>query len=127
MSPRSTILVVDDDADVNESVADALEAEGYRVLQATGGREALRLLVEDHERPAMILLDLMMPGMNGWAFRAEQRKVPEIAKIPVLLFTATSIPEATTRDLDVAALLRKPIRLDALLAAIVRVECDSVQ
>jgi CheY-like chemotaxis protein len=127
MSARSTILVVDDDADVAASVADALEAEGYRVVQASGGREALRILVEEDLHPAMILLDLMMPDMNGWAFRAEQQRVPEIAAIPVLLFTATSIPEARAQELAPAALLRKPIRLEELLAAIVRVEGHALQ
>lgn len=127
MTAGSTILVVDDDRDVNESVADALEAEGYRVCQAGGGREALRMLIDEHLRPALILLDLMMPEMDGWGFRAEQLKVPEIAAIPVVLFTASSIPEPQTKELDVAALLRKPIRLEQLLAAIVRVEERGVQ
>lgn len=119
---RSTILVIDDDDDVNESVAEALGAEGYDVVQAHSGREGLNLLIEGGLRPAMILLDMMMPEMDGWGFRAEQDKVPALASIPVVLFTAHGVPDATSTQLGAAGLLRKPIRLTALLAEIERVE-----
>src|SRR5262249_27660442 len=79
------VLVVDDDADVRGMLAQVLELEGYDVVTAADGREALRRLEE--RRPFLVLLDLMMPGMNGWQFRAEQLKQPGIADVPVVVLS----------------------------------------
>jgi CheY-like chemotaxis protein len=121
MTTDRSILIVDDDADVRESVGDALEEEGYRVASAANGKEALRLLQDDKLRPDVILLDIMMPEMDGWAFRAEQRKDPELDSIPVLVFTAYGAPKEIAQQLQAAGFLRKPLRLDELLLAIGRV------
>src|SRR5437773_2596044 len=86
-----TVLVVDDDDEVRLAVADVLESEDYQVLSAGNGLEALQMLRGPGARPDVILLDMMMPVMDGWTFRAEQQKVPELASIPVLLFTAYSV------------------------------------
>src|ERR1043165_7264957 len=126
MTDRRFILLVDDDADVRDSIGEALEGEGYRVVNASNGKEALRLLKDDGIRPDLILLDIMMPEMDGWAFRAEQHKDPTLAAIPVIVFTAYRTPRDTARQLDAAGFLRKPLRLDELLSAIDRVSRTSV-
>lgn len=113
----ATVLVVDDDVDVRETVADALEDDGYVVLRATNGKDALRQL-QDGARPRLILLDLMMPEMDGWAFRAEQQRVPELAAIPVIVFTAHASTREAAEQLGAAGALRKPLRLADLLAAV---------
>jgi CheY-like chemotaxis protein len=113
------ILVVDDDADVRNTVADALEDEGFDVVTAANGGEALRQL-DAGARPDVILLDMMMPEMDGWAFRAEQQKRGELASIPVIVFTAYGIPRETVEQLGAQGYLRKPLRLDDLLRAMNR-------
>jgi CheY-like chemotaxis protein len=121
MTTDHCILIVDDDADVRESIGDALEEEGYRVAGASNGKEALRLLKDEKLRPDLILLDIMMPEMDGWAFRAEQRKDPELAQIPVLVFTAYGSPKDVAQQLQAAGFVKKPLRLDDLLSMIERV------
>jgi CheY-like chemotaxis protein len=120
MTPEHPILVVDDDADVRESIEDALEDEGYYVAAAANGKEALELLRDDKLRPELILLDIMMPEMDGWAFRAEQRKDPDIATIPVIVFTAHGSPEEVAERMQAVGFLRKPLRLEDLLAQVGR-------
>jgi CheY-like chemotaxis protein len=115
MSTPPSILVIDDDVDVRESIVDILESRGYRVLAATHGLEAIFLLQQGRERPDLILLDMLMPVMDGWAFRAEQRKMPEAATIPVVVTSAYGLPPERTRDLDAAAILRKPFEMNALV------------
>src|SRR5687767_5128531 len=100
MTTGRFILIVDDDADVRESIREALDDEGYRVATAANGKAAVRLLRDDNLRPDLILLDIMMPEMDGWAFRAEQRKDPKIASIPVIVFTAYGTPRDIARQLE---------------------------
>ncbi len=118
--PTRTILVVDDDLDVRASMAYALEMEGYHVFVAGNGLEAIRLLRDQGERPDLILLDMMMPVMDGWAFRAEQQKLPEIAVIRVVIFTAYDLPLDTAASLQAAEFLKKPLRLNELLGVVER-------
>jgi CheY-like chemotaxis protein len=108
------ILVIDDDSDIREVVGEALEFAGYEVATAREGREGLALCRSF--RPTLILLDLMMPGMNGWEFRRAQQRDPLLSAIPVLVVTALG------HDPDVAAsaVLAKPFRLDDLLAHVRR-------
>jgi CheY-like chemotaxis protein len=122
MTAGATILIVDDDDDIRESVADALDDAGYRVASAANGIEALTLLREQHLRPDAILLDVMMPGMDGMAFRAEQRSDLELAHIPVILFSAYGSAKNVAQELGVAAFVKKPLRLDDLLDVIRRVQ-----
>lgn len=121
MTAKRSILIVDDDADVRESVRDALEEEGHRVSTASNGKEAFRLLQNEKLRPDLIVLDIMMPEMDGWAFRAEQRRDPELASIPVLVFTAYGSPKEIATQLGAAGFLRKPLLLEELLSTIDRV------
>src|SRR5882724_8727460 len=86
--PTAPILVVEDNADVRDAWEALLEGEGYRVVSAASGREALRWLRSSEVMPALILLDLIMPGMNGWDFRAEQSQDETLASIPVIVVSA---------------------------------------
>lgn len=85
---RQTILVVDDDADIREILAEILESEGYPVAQARNGQEALDYL-RQADPPCLILLDLMMPVMDGWAFLDAHDADPELARIPVVVCSAS--------------------------------------
>jgi CheY-like chemotaxis protein len=114
---KRTILLVDDDTDLRVSVAEALEDEGHQVLHAANGREALQQLKEG-QRPDLILLDMMMPVMDGWQFRAEQQKLAELVAIPTVIFTAYNVPAGTTEQLNAAGILKKPLRLAQLLAVV---------
>src|SRR5690606_19302357 len=90
---------------------------GYQVATAGGGREALAQL-RGGQRPALILLDLMMPEMNGWEFRAVQRRDPALRDIPIVVLTAgRNLP---TDELDAAAILYKPLAVAELLVAVDR-------
>jgi DNA-binding response OmpR family regulator len=116
----STILIVEDDAEIRETMAVVLEAEGFGVKTASDGKEALDVLRQG-AKPGLILLDLMMPGMNGWQFRDEQKRTPEYAKIPVIFVSALDPESPRTSGLDGAGFLRKPFDLASLLAVVERV------
>jgi two-component system, chemotaxis family, chemotaxis protein CheY len=109
------IMVVDDDESIRSALSELLSDEGYRVITVPGGSEALACL-SDGQRPDAILLDLMMPQMDGWKFRAEQMVNPALAAIPVIVITAVTHPEPTA-TLGVAT-FKKPLDTGALLAAI---------
>ena len=112
------VLVVDDDPSIQGFLAEALADEGYGVRTAANGREALAVLQE--WRPDLILLDLMMPEMDGWAFRGKQRSMPGVSEVPVIVLSATRDLDAKTRDLEPAQVFSKPFDLERLLAAIER-------
>jgi CheY-like chemotaxis protein len=114
------LLVVEDDHDVREALTQLLRDAGYDVAWAVDGEEALRALRRGLQ-PAAILLDLMMPVMDGFEFRANQRSDPALAAIPVILMTADRAVAPEVRALDVAALLAKPARVDDLLDVVARV------
>ena len=88
LSCRS-ILVVDDDPDVRDAIASVLGDEGYGVTSVGNGREALEHL-HHRTRPSLILLDTMMPEMDGWSFRQELKKLPELSSIPIVILSAPS-------------------------------------
>ena len=113
-SPR--ILLIEDDPDLAEVVVEVLEMEAYRVSHAADGKAALALLART-ELPDLILLDLMMPNMNGWEFRDAQLRDHRLAKIPVVVLSATG---ERSRPIDAAMVLRKPVTLDDLLLAVGR-------
>ena len=111
----AAILVVDDDDDIRRSVVETLEDEGYRVVTARNGQEALDLLRNSLPAPSLILLDLMMPVMDGRQFRAEQLKDPALAPIPVVLVTAHAFATQEARELTPHGHLEKPFELRDLL------------
>jgi CheY-like chemotaxis protein len=110
------VLLVEDDIDVREAVADTLEEAGYHVHPARNGQEALALLRGGSLRPCLILLDLMMPVMDGWQFREEQLRDPALAGIPVVALSAHGGIDA----IDAAAHLRKPVELHTLIDTVAR-------
>ena len=119
MNPAAVLLVEDDRAIVN-SLADALRGEGFLVAIAENGREALELL-RGGLRPFAIILDLMMPVMDGWDFRNEQLRDPALRDIPVVVITATGFSANTIRaQFGDVALLSKPVPFSELLALLER-------
>ena len=114
--PGLGVLVVDDDPSIQGFLAEALVDEGYAVRTASDGRQALEVL--DGWRPRLILLDLMMPEIDGWTFRAEQRRRSDLADIPIIVLSATRDLEARAVALAPARVFSKPFDLDALLTAI---------
>jgi CheY-like chemotaxis protein len=120
------ILLVEDDPALREALAEVLAERGYEVACAGDGREALRAL-EGRPVPAVILLDLAMPVMDGWAFRAAQRRDPAIAEIPTIVLSASlGERDASLESLAPAAALTKPFDLDRLLDAL-RSACQPAQ
>jgi signal transduction histidine kinase len=115
------ILIVEDDRAVVETLGGLLEEEGYEILRASDGREALDRLQGD-VAPDLILLDLRMPVMDGWTFRNAQKRVSHLAPIPVVAMSADATSRAQAISAD--AFLRKPLDLDDLLATIRRVLAD---
>jgi CheY-like chemotaxis protein len=115
--PCGGILVVDDDPDIRDSLREVLEDEGYEVACVGNGREALDHLKTANPRPCVILLDLMMPVMDGWQFRAEQLREPSIADVPVVCVTAVAEQSERIERLR-APCLRKPVEFQALLDAV---------
>jgi CheY-like chemotaxis protein len=119
MSPNAQagkrILLVEDDEITRGAIKMVLEWEGYRVDCAANGQEALDYL-HSHGRPALILLDVMMPVLDGEEFRRRQQRDPSLAQIPVVVVSAL---EAAAR-LDAAGHVRKPFQVEELLAAIRR-------
>ena len=120
--PAAGVLVVEDDHAISEWLRDALTDEGYAVVAVETGRAALARLAS--WRPRLILLDLKMPDLDGWGFRAAQLADPAIATIPVVVMTAGAGAGATPAEaiarLTPAALLRKPFDLDVLLDTVLR-------
>lgn len=114
-----TVLVVDDDPYIREALAEVLEDEGYPVVTAGDGEEALDRLGRSSP-PSLILLDLRMPGMSGWELRRRLLAEPRLAGIPVVLLSADSRLEEAQAVLGAAGSLRKPPSLDELLAAVGR-------
>lgn len=120
-APRSCdgqVLVVEDDPDVRASLEEVLEDADYTPISAANGRDALERLRACEPKPCLILLDMMMPVMDGREFRSLQQDDPELAGIPVVLLTADARLDQTAEALKPAAALRKPVNLDALLAAV---------
>jgi len=111
-----TVMVVDDEKDLRDGVCELLAARGHDVVGAEDGRAALELLRSANRPPDVILLDLMMPGMNGWQFREEQRKDPQLAAIPVVVITATR----NVRQIRADDILHKPVKADQLLEVVER-------
>src|SRR6266404_8186598 len=100
------VLLVEDDPDISEVLAQLLEDEGVHVSSASNGREALTSL-QRGAPPDVIVLDLMMPVMDGWEFRLEQKKDPTLASIPVVAMSADASAKAEAIDVD--AYVHKPL------------------
>src|SRR5438874_7548390 len=109
------LLVVDDDQDILQTLGLCLTTEGYRVLMAANGKEALDLL--ENERPSVILLDLMMPVMDGWQFVAELEHRGR-RDVPLLILSADRSVQGHAQELRASGHLAKPFDLDELLGKV---------
>lgn len=112
-SDKLLILIVDDDAQGREALADLLTNEGYAVICAENGRQALDYL-SGSPPPALIILDLMMPVMSGWEFRARQKLDARLESLPVVVMTASEL----VHDIDADAVVRKPFDFGALMSVV---------
>ena len=111
-----SILVIDDDPDILEALSEILESEGFGIHQARNGLEALELLEPLH--PDLILLDLMMPVMDGWEFAERIRGRPDWAQIPVIVLSADRNVGDKARKLGAVGYLAKPFELSELLSLV---------
>ncbi len=119
-SPTSRpLMIVDDDDDLREILADIMSSQGYEVAAFADARKALAAL-EGGLSPFLILLDLMMPGMSGLEFRAAQLDDPRLAEIPVAVVTAAASLTDGDRTMSNVETLRKPFALDAALTLVGR-------
>jgi CheY-like chemotaxis protein len=114
------VLIVEDDADIARNLRDLLEGEGHIVTWAGNGAVALEQLRGSSELPSLILLDLMMPVMDGYEFRIEQEGDPRIAWIPVILMTADGDIQAKKYQIGAQMHISKPLEIDAILEAVRR-------
>lgn len=114
MSGRGPVLLVDDDPDLRESMQLVLEMNGFWVIAARDGIDALERL-EDEPMPRVVLLDLMMPGMNGSEFRERQLRDPRLRDVPVVLLTGAGAHRVEQSVAQGTTLLPKPFDFDRLL------------
>ncbi len=112
MSSRP-LLVVDDDADLREAISDVLKDAGYAVVVASNGRHALEVLGRSNPLPGLVLLDMMMPVMDGAGFLAAVKGHAQWGGIPVVVFSASADP--SLQALGARGWVRKPVDLDGLL------------
>jgi len=110
---QHTVLIVEDEEDLREMMREAFEANGYAVVTAPEGQEALDRMAEI-EGLCLVLLDLVMPGMNGWDFFEQVRRRPQLARVPVIVYSSApdNAPAGVTR------VLRKPVAFERLLSTV---------
>jgi CheY-like chemotaxis protein len=115
-----TVLVIDDDRPLMEGLVELLEEDGYAAVSASNGREALDML-SDGLKPDVILLDLVMPVMNGWEFRREQMHDDALKSIPVVVFTAAGFSASRVKaEFGEIEFVPKPPPFGAIVAAVER-------
>jgi CheY-like chemotaxis protein len=113
------VLLVEDDEDIREVLAMALSDLGYSAVSATDGVDALRQMIDGGLRPALVLLDMMMPRMDGEALVGAMRQHPELTETPVLLMSGHTKTHQIAESLRLTALV-KPVDLDELREAVTR-------
>lgn len=114
MTTTKPVMIVDDEPDIRETLAAILELEGFAVQTASHGQEALEKLRASDERPGLILLDMMMPVMDGPRFlEALATETTDLSRIPVVVFSAAA--NVSRIDYPIAGYLRKPAGLDDIL------------
>jgi CheY-like chemotaxis protein len=118
-NPGCGILVVDDDDSVRDAIQMVLEDEGFEVVTAENGRRALEVL-RSRARPCLVLLDLMMPEMNGFDVTLAMRQDAALARIPIVVVTALHAPVVP----GATRVMRKPLRITELLA-VAREHCHA--
>lgn len=121
VSQPGPILIVDDDSAILSVVSEILDLEGYQVLTAVNGLEALRVL--ERMRPSLIVLDMRMPVMDGWGFAAALRE--RGISIPILVMTAAQNARAWAQEIHAQGYIPKPFEVSDLVAAIERLRAGS--
>lgn len=111
-----SILLIDDDRDVRESMKSVLEIQGYHVVTAVNGLEGVEKLKALDKLPCVILLDLMMPDVNGWQFLDMQSADPKLRDVPVVICSAYMETAKSIRTVD--GFIPKPVQLNSLLGAV---------
>jgi CheY-like chemotaxis protein len=119
LAPSCPVLIVEDDEDLRDMMAQMLNIEGFHTATVANGREALDYL-HGTAKPNVILLDLMMPIMDGWEFRRRQKADPELAPVPVIILSA--LDQTRAAPVDAEAFLKKPLDFERLLE-LVRDHC----
>jgi|SRR4051794_27820534 len=117
---HGAIVIVEDDSDVREALEEVLNEEGYQTLGFADGEKALAVMQNMEAPPPLILLDLMMPKMNGWQFRAAQQHLPAVRAIPTVILSADANVSQNLQALGAAGYLRKPIHIQTLLELVER-------
>ena len=112
-----TILIVEDDEDLRDSLAELFEERGYAVVAAQNGQDALNRLVAGLV-PCLILLDLMLPIVSGWEFRNQQLADPRFAQIPIIILSGIHNLRSEAQRLQAVAFVPKPLDFDRLFKAI---------
>jgi CheY-like chemotaxis protein len=115
---QKTILLVDDDDSLRVFVSHLLTREGYLVMNAVNGADALEFLKKSPDLPSLILLDLRMPVMDGWQFRTIQKADPRFCNIPVIVITSVKTVENDIQSIQAAGYCKKPLQTDILLQLI---------
>jgi len=118
MAAGHRIFIVEDEEMIRESIIEFLDEQGYDAVGAVDGQDALDKLDRSEPRPCLILLDLMMPVMDGRSFREHQLQIPALAQIPVVVFSAYQDVAQRASDMNVAGHLVKPLKLPDLLRTI---------
>ena len=114
------ILVIEDDQFIRDLMREILEGEGYNVATAANGQEALDQLKKAEVMPFLIMLDLMMPIKDGFAFRKEQQADPKLRSIPVIVLSADRHMETRQTELEASDYLKKPASIDEIVDAVKR-------
>jgi CheY-like chemotaxis protein len=114
------IFVIEDEEMIRDSIVEFLGEQGYDAIGAADGRDALDKLDGSSPRPCLILLDLMMPVMDGQSFRQRQLQIPDLAQIPVVVFSAYQDVAKTAVAMNAAGHLHKPLKLPDLLRTVQR-------
>jgi len=115
---RHKVMVVEDDVDIREALIEILEENGCEAVGASNGERALAYLRSTDSLPCLILLDLMMPVMDGQAFREVQIQDPVLANIPIVVVSAYRDVESHAENLKAAHYIKKPPRIEELVSAI---------
>ena len=113
----SVVLVIDDDGDSREVMCELLKSAGHRSVGAPDGASALEYL-RVNPPPAAIVLDMLMPGMDGWQFRRAQERTPALASIPVILVSGLGVAKKNALAWGASAFVIKPFKPDELLGAV---------
>jgi CheY-like chemotaxis protein len=116
---RPLVMVIDDDADIRTAIQDLLDGEGFATVGAADGQAALNLLADSRNRPALILLDLMMPIVDGWTFCKIRQGIVTLMEIPVITISAASTT-GTRAPLRVDGSIEKPFDADVLIQLVTR-------